>query len=125
VGQTMGLLLIAPAGWVAGKEAKNLASEMRLAVKDLLVSLSEIGVPVSAPESEIAVPEPVEVEKEPEETGSLPDLDALFVQAEKLEKVTADAFWDAATGEDRKDAPGADTISYEQARQLGLAPDEE
>ncbi len=125
VGQTMGLLLIAAAGWTGGKQAKNLAGEMHLAVKDLLVSLSVIGVPVSAPESEIAIPEPVEVETGPDETGSLPDLEALFGQEKKVEKLTADAFWDAATGEDRKEAPGADTISYEQARQLGLAPDED
>jgi hypothetical protein len=123
VGQKMGLLLIASAGWAGGKLTKNLKNELHLAVKDLLVSLSVIGVPVSLPESEIAIPEPVEVEETPEETGPLPDLDALFVQAEKVEKVTADAFWDAATEEDRKGTPGADTISYEQAKQLGLAPE--
>jgi CheY-like chemotaxis protein len=125
VGQTMGLLVIAPAGWAGGKPAKNLTGEMHLAVKDLLVSLSVIGVPVSAPESEITIPQPVEAEIEAEETWPLPDLEALFVHAEKVEKLTADAFWDAASGEDRKDSPGADTISYDQARQLGLAPDED
>jgi CheY-like chemotaxis protein len=125
VGQQMGLVLIAPAGWASGKRTKNLRNEMHLAVKDLLVSLSVIGVPISIPESEIATPEPVEVEEEPEETGPLPDLDALFVQAENVKKVNADAFWDVAAGEDRKEAPGADTISYEQAKQLGLAPDED
>lgn len=125
VGQTMGLLLIAPARWAGGKQAKNLKNEMHMAVEDLLVSLSVIGVPVSAVESEISIPEPVEMEVELAETGPLPDLDALLVQAEKMAKVTADAFWDAATEEDRKEAPGADTISYEQAKQLGLAPEED
>lgn len=125
VGQTMGLLLIAPAGWAGGKQAKNLKNEMHLAVKDLLVSLSQIGVTVSPPEPELAIPEPVEVEKEPEETGPLPDLDALFQQVEKVEKITADAFWNAAAVEDHEGEAGPDTISYEQAKQLGLAPDED
>ena len=123
VGQTMGLLLIAPAGWAGGKHAKNLRNEMHMAVKDFLVSLSVIGVPVGASESKIASPEPVEVEEEPEETGPLPNLEELFVQADKMEKVAADAFWDAATVEDDKGVAGADTISYEQAKQLGLAPE--
>jgi hypothetical protein len=123
VGQTMGFLLIAPAGWAAGKQTKNLKNEMHLAVKDLLVSLSVIGVPVNEAESKIAIPEPIEVEEEPEDTGPPANLDALFGQADKVEKLTADAFWDAATVEGREEAPGADTLSYEQAKKLGLTPE--
>jgi CheY-like chemotaxis protein len=125
VGQTMGLLLIAPAGWASGKHAKNLRDEMQLSVKDLQVSLSDIGVPVSSLELELPIPEMVEAVEEPEEISPLPDLDALFHHAKKVEKVTADAFWDAAAGEDRMGESGADTISYEQAKQLGLAPEED
>jgi CheY-like chemotaxis protein len=123
VGQTMGLLLIAPAGWAGGKQAKNLRKEMHKAVKDFLVSLPVIGFPVSALGSEIASPGPVEVEEEPEEAIPLLNLEALLVQAEKVEKVAVDAFWDAAAVEDPKGIAGADTITYEQAKTLGLAPE--
>ncbi len=125
VSQTMGLLLIAPSRWEMMDQAKNLKSEIQAVVQDLLVSLSDIGVQVSPPESELAPAEPVEVEEEMEEVVPLPELDALFQKAEGIEKMTADAFWDAASGEDHKAPAGADTITYEQAQQLGLAPDEE
>ncbi len=125
VGQTMGLLLIAPAGWAGGKQAKNLKNEMHMAVKDLLVSLSVIGVPVSAAESEISHPRTCRNGRRTGRDRTSSGSGCAFSQAEKMEKVTADAFWDAATEEDRKEAPGADTISYEQAKQLGLAPEED
>jgi len=125
VSQTMGLLLIAPTGWEAGDQAKYFRNEIHGIVKDLLVSLSDIGVQISPPESEIAPVEPVEIEEQPEEILPLPELDELFQKAEKIEKLTADAFWDAAAGEDHKAPAGADTISYEQAQQLGLAPEED
>jgi CheY-like chemotaxis protein len=125
VSQTMGLLLIAPSRWEMMDQAKNLKSEIQAVVQDLLVSLSDIGVQVSLPESELAPAEPVEIEEEMGEVVPLPELDALFQKAEGIEKLTADAFWDAASGEDHKAPAGADTITYEQAQQLGLAPDEE
>ena len=125
VSQTMGLLLIAPSRWEMMDQAQNLKSEIQAVVQDLLVSLSDIGVQVSPPESELAPAAAVEVEEEMEEVVPLPELDALFQKAEGIEKMTADAFWDAASGEDHKAPAGADTITYEQAQQLGLAPDEE
>ena len=125
VSQTMGLLLIASAGWGGMEQAKNLKNAIQSAVKDLLVSLSDIGVQVSKPEGELAPAEPIEQEEEDSKVVPLPELDALIHQAEKIEKVTADAFWNAATTEDRTAPAGADTISSEQAQQLGLAPEED
>jgi CheY-like chemotaxis protein len=62
-----------------------------------------------------------------EEEQSLPDLSLLFdpTRAQSLNETDVDAFWDMAAEDHstRQSRPGA--ISFDQARQLGLAPDED
>jgi CheY-like chemotaxis protein len=53
-------------------------------------------------------------------------LDALFSTAEQVTRLSeADTFWEINAVEDTGIFASADALSYEQARQLGLAPNEE
>jgi len=125
VGQTMGLLLLAAPGWTDEKQVHFLKHTLQFAITDLLVSLPVMGLPVNAPEDELLISQAAQVEPEPEYNEAAPDLEQLFHQAAQAEKTQADAFWEAAVVEDRAGEAGADTITYEQARQLGLAPQED
>jgi hypothetical protein len=53
-------------------------------------------------------------------------LEAIFNQTRQgsIKAEDADAFWDSAVLEGMEGVVRADVISYEQARQLGLAPEE-
>ncbi len=125
VGQTMGLLLLAAPGWTDEKQVHNLKDTLQLAVKDLLVSLPVRGLPLAVPDRAPLIAPAPPVEPEPENNAALPDLEQLFHQAAQAEKTQADAFWEAAVVEDRAGEAGADTLSYEQAQKLGLAPPED
>ena len=82
------------------------------------------------PQEDWVEAEPVAPESESEyvtETGSLADeqLESLFSGAGQGESDDVDAFWDSATTEDVKPELGnTDSLSYDQASKLGLAPDE-
>jgi hypothetical protein len=62
------------------------------------------------------------------DTGSLADeeLENFFSSSEQKEVKDADAFWDALAEDDVKPELGSgDSLSYDQAAKLGLAPDDE
>ena len=54
------------------------------------------------------------------------EVDALLAQADrsKLKTEEVEAFWDSLASQSSSEISRADAISYEQARQLGLAPEE-
>jgi hypothetical protein len=56
----------------------------------------------------------------------LPELDAIFSQATQnsARQQDVDSFWDALTNTGSSEVSRADAISYDQARKLGLAPEE-
>jgi CheY-like chemotaxis protein len=92
------------------------------AAQELLSILTDLGVTPTIPE---AVPAPPESETITE--ARLPELDNLFRLKRKksLKPEEVDAFWDTlaenTTGED---VISTEALSYEQARRLGLLPDE-
>jgi predicted regulator of Ras-like GTPase activity (Roadblock/LC7/MglB family) len=126
VGPSMGLLLVQE---ISGKEAERLGKMLpmvRAAVEKLLTTLSQLGVPLGAPE------EPqTDIQASTEEVTATeeaaPNLEAIFNPSgkKKLKAVDVDSFWELANQESVDNVSRADVISYEQARQLGLAPDEE
>jgi len=124
VGQPIGLLLVTSAGGFTAKEATKLASEIQDAVADLQAILTQIGVPIEMPESEPAPEQPDRLdEMTAEEADS--DLEAVFGSLDRVAAVDADSFWESAVDGERVDeALRSSAISYEQARQLGLTPDE-
>ena len=98
---------------------------IRLAVRDLPVILEKMGVAMDA---EIAAPLNGLASFEPENEETLPALDEVFDQEsmKQLQSSNVDEFWDTLEQEpDDGSVINADAISYDQARQLGLAPDEE
>lgn len=107
----------------------------------LLAVLTQIGAPVQTPqpvlppealsalnENAQAAPQaPAEAEPAVEESGDLTAMAELFAQSrEKLKKedVDLDAFWETASEKTSTATVNPDALSYDQARQLGLAPAE-
>jgi DNA-binding response OmpR family regulator len=124
VGPSLGLMLaIEVSGW----EDERTWSSMRSIpnrVQDLLSVLIDMGV-YSEQRPEPEFPETVEIEEEASAEAALTELDAIFKQAKKkIKPEDVDAFWDSATAEKPDELTRTDAISYEQARQLGLAPEE-
>ena len=125
VGQTFGLLSIVPIGVWSQSQQWKLLQAMRAAARNLLESLDRLGVPVE-PEGEAPI-EPAIPEKELEEpVEKIPELEAIFRRASKakLKEQDIDAFWESLATESSGDITRSDTISFEQAQQLGLAPED-
>lgn len=102
-------------------------SAIRRAGRNLVDILSTMGVSQKA---ETALEEFVEEEED------IPDIQEIVPEEGELANVLRDgkdvvtselnAFWDTATSEDENtDSYNADGLTYEQAHQLGLAPDDE
>ncbi|RME06190.1 MAG: response regulator [Anaerolineae bacterium] len=91
---------------------------------DGLVSiLRQLGVPLIASEHAADQDETTETLDE-EEVESEPELEALLEQGASVDVDDVDAFWDtAATQINTEGVGGADALTYEQAVQLGLAPE--
>ncbi|MBI3159701.1 MAG: response regulator [Chloroflexi bacterium] len=100
----------------------KLMQATQFAVQEVLLNLSALGVAVAAPEA-AAAPEPA---PEPEELPVDPELEALFAKKTAVKVSDADAFWESSSQSAAAAAMGgSDALSYEQAKQLGLAPPEE
>ncbi len=101
-----------------------LTGSERQPVPEIKASATEI--PLSANTKPIAKPAAEPIAATPKDEDSLPELEAIFAQAlnaqYNLEEI--DAFWDAAAGVEAGGANQGDGISYDQARQLGIAPEE-
>lgn len=126
VGQTMGLLLVVDSSAWDDEKVWGLLRSMRVAVRDLLGILTDMGISLSEQEEEQAASEMDEPEEDLEEEA-LPELEAIFNQKQrkKIKSEDVDAFWDSAMVDSSEQVTSGDVISYEQARQLGLAPDDE
>jgi hypothetical protein len=124
VGPSLGLMLaIEVTSW----EDERTWSSMRSIpnkVQDLMSVLIDMGAySEQGPEPEF--PGTVELEEEAGAEVALTELDAIFKQAKKKIKAEdVDAFWDSATAEESDELTRTDAISYDQARKLGLAPEE-
>ena len=97
-------------------EVAHVLSEMGLAdeepIANELPSLDDIFAMEEIPEEQI------------EDEISSDELDALFKQEKKIETADLESFWDNAVGSHTSTEVGADKLSYEQARQLGLTPED-
>ena len=127
----MGLLLVAkkyPVGdvhWLKYRQA------LSSAVEDLNLILKEMGVILETVETDADILYLEQVEDTPEpsddELAALPDLDEVFngeLRAQ-VETENVDEFWNSAMEESSGETTRPDVISYEQARKLGLIPEEE
>ena len=125
VGPTATLLISVPAGFTTrilgerfvmmGKSVQTLLEILQAEVE--LTAQVELPQPVPDPDEAIVV----EVEEES-------DLDEVFDLAgrENYDPEEVDAFWNSLVEDDKAEGViNANAISYDQARQLGLAPDQD
>jgi hypothetical protein len=125
------------------QEMGNIATQVHNTAKSILLSLSRLGISThisgqfSRPAlSEDQVPQPG-AEGVPAihpETGELSEeailaadqnLESLFSGLEEDQIQDADAFWESISSDEVDTESGSDTLSYDQAAKLGLAPSDE
>jgi hypothetical protein len=122
VGESYALLVAANPS-KSRDQVQDLIKWVNTGIQDLRITLTSMGV-LSQMEEDLPMPE-VEVLEEIMEAE--PEIEALFQKAESadIDFDEASAFWDTASMKLKKeDITNAEALTYEQARQLGLAPDD-
>jgi hypothetical protein len=124
VGYSVSLVSVIPGlTWDPERQWK-LQRAMREAVLDIRQAHPDWLVP--PPAAEATTSAPIVAPPHPgQDNGSLQaELEAIFNQANSgvREPGEADAFWESALDQSASFSGGADGISFEQARQMGLAP---
>ena len=129
VSDGMILLVVLPQ---AGEDDKLLFKWTRVvrpAVKDLRHILAVMGVSVEEPEQLQTTVKEDELEAEIDVSQVLPEIDALFEQAGKADIKPQDIndFWETMVSDSdvQEQISSSDSITYDQAQQLGLTPEEE
>ncbi len=92
------------------------------ALQDLLATLARIGVPIRSDEKLPGL----ELEISAETLVVEPEIEALFqgVESSDIDLEEVDAFWDTASLDlQDEEITNADALTYEQARRLGLTPE--
>lgn len=119
IGQAMGLLLVLPD---SNQSLTDLLGSIGRAKTDLAMILQGMGVSIE----ETTATEPVVPAVEAEADEALPEFeDILSLEAQKdLRNEDVDAFWESAMNDNQGEVVRSDTISYDQAKQLGLTPGE-
>lgn len=113
-------LLLGSAEPLSPERLSALRQAMPGMLQDLEKIMEQLGIDQLAQQVE---PVPA-LEDIPLDADVLAGVDALFGQAAVAKPKDADAFWDTAAEESDLGAQ-SDVLTYEQARQLGLAPGEE
>jgi hypothetical protein len=113
-------LFVVTAGYFGPDKLGMIYHTIHLAVHDLQTSLAkEIAGRKEAPQFNQALPAEVAVDKETQA-----EMDGIFSRASQTPvKDQADGYWEAV-GESSasEDAANKEVLTYDQARQLGLAP---
>lgn len=98
---------------------------IRPAARELEKILASIGVEVE-PAHEMPPPPPPEAVEVPLDPQALAGLDAVFSDSKSVKEQDVDAFWDELSEQSELDgSDNADALTYEQARRLGIAPEDE
>ncbi len=115
------LLAVGETLYAAGELLKRIPQPAEPALTQVELPVAET-IKASTQETE-----PQEVEAALDTSKSLEELEQLFNLSQSQEiKETAEKFWDQATRKGRSTGPlNPDTLSYDQAKQLGLAPEDE
>lgn len=119
-------LIVAGKRIVERSKVLDLTDAMMILKSEVEHVLDAIGVTRS---SEEKMDNYLEIEDTPEEEaiedeGSSVELDTLLTEKTNLETTEADSFWEEAVVNKTKQPVDADKLSYEQARQLGLTPED-
>ncbi|NJN43621.1 MAG: hypothetical protein HC806_02040 [Anaerolineae bacterium] len=130
VGESHALLIVTATGSTALDRIEQMNQVIRKGTLDLQATLSDMGVTlITYEESVVSETDEVPIEDEAFEEAIVEvdeALDALFSGGgETLAETDLDSFWEVASIEDTGIFASSDALSYEQARQLGLAPEED
>jgi hypothetical protein len=127
IGNAYGLVAAMPKP-VAGEPADQVHARFEQARKDVSAILAHLGIPLSADDHIQIPPFLMEVEDYVAEAHPEPmddGLETLFAEQISEEiSAEADAFWEPEDESSGIGSISADALSYEQALQLGLAPEE-
>jgi CheY-like chemotaxis protein len=120
-------LLVAVNAVQMDEEISDTVRDVYNALNELQMILENMGVPVRS-EEPLPTPEEVDLLEEAEEEidedlEQAPILDAIFENASSDAGQDVDAFWDALADDASEEVSNADVLTYEQALQLGLAPE--
>lgn len=112
------------------QELGKISKEVQGTARAVLISLEKLGVSTQSrgPQPEADAPtKPPTAELVQEDTGpSDSELESLFAKAANLKKQEADEFWESFSDTEVKpELSSKDSLSYDQAVQLGLAPSED
>lgn len=131
VGDSHALLVALSASAISHVGTEKIYKSVHQGTQDLQTILADMGVAlvtsVEINPGEPAVVVSADEEEVFEEVFEIDaDLDALFGKPDQPSQITdLDSFWEVGSIEDTGIFASADALSYEQARQLGLAPEEE
>ncbi len=109
------------------KKILDLTDAMMMLKSEVEHVLNAMGVVRSSPVKEAEkhlVPEGIPEEQVEDEISS-DELDALFKQKTKIQTDEIKSFWDEAIDTQKTQEVEPDKLSYEQARQLGLTPEDD
>jgi CheY-like chemotaxis protein len=124
VGRVYALLIVSLDNFTPGR-LSEIGQAVSPAAGDLLQILENMGVELE-PRQQVP-PQPVELPQDVTvDAATQASVDALFKQAvkKKINTSDADAFWDPSGEKSESDGSSdADALSYEQARKLGLTPE--
>ncbi len=131
VGESHVLLVGTPSANATLAQMDRLNQIITQGTHDLQVTLADMGVTLVNRDESLMSNEPLATS--PEDVPEIEEvfeldlgLDALFSAGEKIAgKTDLESFWEVTSVEDTGIFASSDALSYEQARQLGLAPDEE
>jgi len=117
-------LLVAANPTESSEEVRASIELIHTGLHDLLSILASMGIPV-IPEDPAPSQVEVEIQEEEAEEDS-PELEAIFQEksAEEIDQEEVDAYWDTASHRlTDLELTNADALTYEQARRLGLTPE--
>jgi CheY-like chemotaxis protein len=122
-------LLVAINAVQMDEQISQIMQSVYKALYDLQNILENMGVTIRSeeslsPEDEVP-PIPDEEETFEEDEEHAPILDAIFENTTASTSQDLDAFWDALAEKAAEEVASADVLTYEQALQLGLAPEDD
>jgi hypothetical protein len=123
VGEVYMLMVVTPV--LSASESGEIASSIQQAVEVISKNLFKLGISIGAKEKEEK-----QVQKETRKPAvsdiSDPQMETLLAKEAKIKKEEADAFWESAPKEQTNNGlSSSDSLTYEQAKKLGLAPEDQ
>jgi len=123
VGEAYSLLITTEPA--SAKDTSKIALAIQDATQGIKETLGKLGISTQAREAVVEKAPPPKVKPFDPEISD-PELDTLLAKNAKVKKEEADAFWETLSEEQvTPELTSSDSLTYDQAKQLGLAPTDE